>query len=97
MPVPRSLTAVEDTMHPRDCWGPFAEGIDPAERRARLRCLRAIVHLLTAPRGADLRAHLGRAEWDETALPFAAAALDRLASRDRHGVLATYAALNRSI
>lgn len=78
-----------------DRWGPFANGLEPGERVARLRSLRAIAQLLLGPRGVELRAHLCRAETDDAALPYAVDALNRLASRDRRGVLASYAALSR--
>lgn len=80
---------------PADAWGPFAADIDPAERRARCRCLRAIVHLSTGRRGDELAEHLRRSEQDLDALPLAAAALNRLAGLDRRHVLASYAVLNR--
>lgn len=79
-----------------DHWGPFHPDLDEAERRARLRCLRAVVHLSTGSRGADLVALLRQAERDATALEPALHALDRLAGLDRRHVLASYAALNRS-
>jgi len=78
-----------------DAWGPFRPDLDEAERWARLRCLRAVVHLSTGARGADLAALLRRAETDPTALPAAINALDRLAGLDRRHVLASYAALSR--
>ena len=78
-----------------DTWGPFARGLDPAERTACLRCLRAIVHLTAGPRGAALVALLRRAEQDPTALAPAITALNALASLDRRHVLASYATLNR--
>ncbi len=72
--------------------GPFADGLEPGERVARLRALRAIVRLLTGPRGAALEAELRRAEmgrgWRQHA------ALDALASVDRRRVLTSYAGLN---
>lgn len=80
---------------PRDAWGPFRLDLGEAERRARLRCLRAVVHLSTGTRGADLADLLRCAESDPTALPAAIDALDRLAGLDRRHVLASYAALNR--
>lgn len=79
----------------RDAWGPFRPDLDEVERRARLRCLRAVVHLSTGPRGADLADLLLRAENDPAVIPAALHALDRLAGLDRRHVLASYAALNR--
>lgn len=76
-------------------WGPFVTGIDPAERRARLRSLRMAVRLLCGPRGAGCRHRLQVAELalsgpDE--LAEAEAAFERLGSLDRRRVLASYAA-----
>jgi hypothetical protein len=71
-----------------DAWGPFAADIDPAKRRARCRCLRAIVHLSTGRRGDELAAHLRQAERDPEVLPLAVVALNRLAGLDRRHVLA---------
>ncbi|SOR30302.1 conserved protein of unknown function [Methylorubrum extorquens] len=78
-----------------DRWGPFAEGLDPAERCARLRTLRSIVHLLIGPRAGQLRALLKEAESDAAVLPAALKALDALAPLDRRRVLASYAAIER--
>lgn len=39
------------TIPPADRWGPFTDGLDAHERVARCRCLRAVVHLTTGPRG----------------------------------------------
>lgn len=78
-----------------EAWGPFRPDLDEAERRARLRCLRAVVHLSTGPRGTNLANLLRRAESDSTALPATIDALDRLAGLDRRHVLASYADLNR--
>lgn len=79
----------------RDAWGPFAPDLDEPERRARLRCLRAVVHLTTGRRGDALAELLRRAEHEGDALPQAVAALDRLAGLDLRHVVASYAALNR--
>ena len=78
-----------------DRWGPFRHDLDPAERVARLRCLHAVVHLTTGPRGAHLVALLHQAERDLAALEPALHALNHLAGLDRRHVLASYAALNR--
>lgn len=76
-------------------WGPFADGLRPSERLARLRALRAIVRLLTGPRGTVLEAELSRAETGEVALCDALAGLHALVPLDRRRVLASYAALSR--
>lgn len=78
-----------------DAWGPFRPDLEPAERMARLRALRAVVHLTTGRRGDALADLLHQAEHEPTALPLAAAALNRLASLDRRHVCASYAALIR--
>lgn len=79
-----------------DRWGPFAQGLDPAEQRARLRALRQTTRLLIGPRGADLCRLLADAETDPAALEPACRALDRLAATDRRQILASYGALARS-
>jgi hypothetical protein len=78
-----------------DAWGPFRGDIDPAERKARLRCLRAVVHLSTGPRGQVLADLLLRAEQDDHLLPPALSALASLDPLDKRRVWASYAALNR--
>lgn len=80
----------------RDSWGPFARGLDRAERVARLRELRAVVRLTCGPRGEPLAWHLRAAETAPERLGEALAAIDALAALDRRHVLASYAALNRS-
>lgn len=82
-------------IRPADQWGPFRPDLEPGERLARTRALRAVAHLVTGPRGADLCARLREAERDPAALPLALGALDRLAPVDRRHVLATFAALHR--
>ena len=81
---------------PGDKWGPFADGIEAAEQRARLRGLRALARVLCGPRAADLCRLLAAAENDPAALEQASHALNGLAGRDRRHVLASYAALHRS-
>ncbi|SDO59195.1 hypothetical protein SAMN05216360_1298 [Methylobacterium phyllostachyos] len=79
-----------------EAWGPFRPDIDPGERKARLRCLRAIVHLSTGPRGQALAELLLQAERDDALLPPALAALSSLDAIDKRRVWASYLALNRS-
>ncbi|WP_267355235.1 MULTISPECIES: hypothetical protein [unclassified Methylobacterium] len=76
-----------------DTWGPFASNIEPGERIARLRCLRAIAHLSCGPRGVELVASLQASEVDSGALPEALAALNRLAPLDQRRIWAAYANL----
>ncbi|WP_156375752.1 hypothetical protein [Methylobacterium sp. Leaf125] len=81
----------------RDQWGPFAEGIDPAEQRARLRSLRALARIYAGPRAAEACRLLAQAETDPAALEPASVALNRLAPTDRRNVLASYARLSSSV
>ncbi len=78
-----------------DRFGPWADGLSTAERRARLRCLRDLVHVLCGPRGQDLADLLDRAKFDGGALRETVEALARLEPVDRRRVLTTYAALHR--
>ncbi|MGH1592384.1 hypothetical protein ACRBEV_33235 (plasmid) [Methylobacterium phyllosphaerae] len=83
-------------IRPCDQFGPWAANLDTAERRARLRAMRALARVHCGPRAADLCRLLAQAEADPAALEPALAALDRLPSNDRRHVLASYAALSRS-
>ncbi|MBE7203344.1 MAG: hypothetical protein INR70_36875 [Parafilimonas terrae] len=83
-------------IRPCDQFGPWAAGLDAAERRARLRAMRALVRVHCGPRAADLVRLLAQAETDPTALELALAALDRLPSNDRRHVLASYSALSQA-
>src|SRR4051794_17286794 len=66
-----------------DRWGPFTADLDPAERLARCRCLRAVVHLTAGPRGEEA-AHLLRVvERDPAILANAARALNAMAVADK--------------
>ena len=76
-------------------WGPFAPGLDAAERVARLRCLRAISHLSCGPRGERLVTALRLAESGACNLEIIVAELNALAPIDRRRVWASYAAINR--
>ncbi len=78
-----------------DQWGPFALDLDPCERRARLRSLRAVVRLLLGPRGDMLERALHCAEGGAVALDAVLSALNRLPSLDLRKVLASYAALTK--
>ncbi|MCJ2101976.1 hypothetical protein [Methylobacterium sp. E-046] len=78
-----------------DAWGPFRSDLDAGERKARLRCLRAVVHLSTGPRGQSLADLLLRAEQDTELLPQALSALTNLDPLDKRRVWASYAALNK--
>lgn len=76
-------------------YGPWATGLDHAERLARLRSMRAIVRLSTGPRGDHLAELLHRAERDPRALEPALVELDSLDPLDRRRILASFAALAR--
>ena len=84
-------------MHSRNQWGPFALNLDPGERLARLRSLRALARVLAGPRAVELCELLHHAETDPAALVPAADALDRLAPLDMRKVLASYAGLARPL
>src|SRR6478672_496919 len=77
-------------IRPCDAWGPFDPSIADAERIARLRCLRTIVHLLTGYRGHRLKDALWRAETNPTALVEALAELHALEPLDMRRVLASF-------
>jgi hypothetical protein len=76
-----------------DRWGPFTPGLDMPERTARCRCLRAVVHLTTGPRGETATRLLHVAERDPGALPEAARALNAMDASDKRRVWASYARL----
>ncbi|TGD94905.1 hypothetical protein [Methylobacterium nonmethylotrophicum] len=78
-----------------DRFGPWADGLSTAERQARLRCMRGLVHLIAGPRGQRLADTLARAEVDEDALRQSVDELGRLTPVDRRRVLASFAALHR--
>jgi hypothetical protein len=73
-------------------FGPWARDIDPAERLARLRSMRALA-LVHCRHEIDFLKSLQRAETDATALPVALEQLDRLPALRRRHLLATYAQL----
>lgn len=71
-------------------FGPFARGLDPAERTRRLWTMRAVVLMHCGPRGDVAARALELAEHNDAATELAIGALDRLASLDRRRVLASY-------
>lgn len=79
-----------------DAWGPFAPNLDPAERRARLRSLRALSRVYAGPRAATLCRFLAQAETDPDALEPASIEINRLAPLDRRAILASFARLATS-
>ncbi|KQP67660.1 hypothetical protein ASF41_21570 [Methylobacterium sp. Leaf111] len=79
-----------------DRWGPFTPDLDPPERITRCRCLRAVVHLTTGPRGDTATRLLYAADRDPAALPEAARALNAMAPIDKRQVWASYARLAAS-
>lgn len=84
-------------MQPVDQWGPFAPDLDPCERRARLRSLRAIVRMNLGPRGTLLDRALHCAEEGAVSLDTLHGVLSRLPSLDFRRVVASYAALTRPV
>lgn len=78
-------------------FGPWADDLDPGERLARTRSLRALAHVLAGPRASELCELLHRAEVDPATLVPAADALDALAPLDLRRVLSTYAGLARPL
>lgn len=83
------------TISHADAWGPFAPGLCDVELVARLRCLAAVLHILTGPRGRDAVAALRSAEAAPMTLPAALVAFGKLEPTDRRRALASYAAINR--
>jgi hypothetical protein len=73
-------------------FGPWAANIDPAERLARLRGMRALA-LVHCRYEVGFLKSLQRAETDETALAAALEQLERLPALRRRHLLATYAQL----
>lgn len=79
-----------------DRWGPFTPELDEPERIARCRCLSAVVHLTTGPRGETATRLLQAAERDPAALSDAAHALNAMDATDKRHVWASYARLSRT-
>jgi hypothetical protein len=77
-------------------FGPWASNIDPAERLARLRAMRALAMTVARPHAGELIRALRRAEDEPAALPEALALLDRLPALARRRVLTSYATLAKS-
>ena len=92
----RVITRHASCLKPADRFGPWADGLSHAERIARLRCLRAIVHMTCGSRGEAFSTCLQQAESDPAALVASVDELARLEPLDRRRVLATYAALHRT-
>lgn len=89
------MTAASPAIALGDQWGPFVPDLDPAERLARLRCLRAIVHLVCGPRGAAAERALTENERDPVRAIEALAVFYGMSPLDKRRVLSTYAALSR--
>lgn len=79
-------------MTERPTYGQWRPGIDAAERRARLRSLRALAGVIAGPRADALYGLLLAAGTDDIGLDLAADALEDLAPLDLRRVLANYAA-----
>ncbi|MCJ2048525.1 hypothetical protein [Methylobacterium sp. J-070] len=82
-----------ETIPTADQWGPFRCGLEQGERRARLRMLAALVHVLTGPRGARLVGLLQAAETEPRVLVEALGDLNRMAPLDKRRIWASYAEL----
>ena len=80
-------------MKSSDHFGPWKLGLDPCERLARIRTFRALVRVLTGPRGAELDRALACAETDNSLLDRAFALLGRLGSIDQRKIISSYGAL----
>lgn len=78
-------------------FGPWTSPIEPAERIARLRSLRAIAMTVARPYAGDLIRALQRSESDPAALPEALALFDQLPSLARRRILCSYAALSAPV
>lgn len=80
-----------------DRFGPWAANLDPAERLARLRSLRALVQIFAGPQ-SPLAQALARAEVDQSDEAAMAAweALMTMPSLRRRRILASLATLTRS-
>jgi hypothetical protein len=85
----------QERIAPAHRFGPWADGLTDAERTARLRCLRCLVHLICGRRGELLCDVLERAETDPKALVSSIDVLDRLEPLDRRKILSTFAHLHR--
>ena len=96
-PRPPGIGSAHPFIRPGDAWGPFAPDLDPGERLARLRVLRAVVHLLLGPRGLALQDAIRSAERHRTMgrLYEVLVEIDTLAAKDRRNVLTSYAAVTR--
>lgn len=76
-------------------FGPFLPDLEPGERKAQVRSLRALVRVLTGPRGKDAATALLAAEIapDAETLSEAERTFDGLAPVNRRRVLASFAAV----
>jgi hypothetical protein len=75
-------------------YGPFAAGLDPAERRARCRALRSLALLIIGQKHPLIEA-LPHAEHDDVSLRRAAEYVDCLTPIRRRRLLCAYAAVAR--
>lgn len=76
-------------------FGPFASGLGPVERTARLRAMRTCVQLHLGDRGQVVARALHLAETDPDCAGLAIGALERLPSLDRRRVLSAYQRVSR--
>jgi hypothetical protein len=75
-------------------FGPWRDDLPADERKARVRELRALAHLL-APNSPLIAALTAAEAGDQTALDAALDEIDRLPALTRRRLLASYAALSR--
>lgn len=76
-------------------FGLWSTATPPAERLARLRCLRGLVRVFAGPMGERVQDELAAAEADPSRLAGALDMLDRLPAIPRRKALASFAALHR--
>lgn len=96
-PLPIGRGAAHPIIRAADAWGPFAADLEPGERLARLRVLRAVSQLLLGPRGLALQDAIRAAEQHRTMrrLYEVLVEIDTLAAKDRRRILTSYAAVTR--
>ena len=79
-----------------DAFGPWADGLDDAEKMARLRSMRALCQLLAGPKHQMTLALAAAEAGDEEAAALAWSALETMPSRQRRNILASLSELMKS-
>lgn len=77
-------------------WGPFAHHLLPDERKARIRCLRALAVTYLGPRGAEVNRMLRQAEDDPTMLDGLRDLLTAMPEADLRRIWTAYVAVEVS-